>query len=43
MLDENNAMGATIDKLTSMLEEISTQNRQSKPFKTRVYQSGDNL
>ena len=38
VFNENNVLGATIDKLTSILGNLSTQNRQSKPFKPRVYQ-----
>ena len=37
LFNESNVKGAKIDKLTSMLGKLSTQNRQSKPFKLRVY------
>ena len=33
MFNDNNVIGAKTDKLTSRLGKISTQNRQSKPFK----------
>ena len=36
--NKSNLMGAKIDKFTSMVEKLSTQHRQSKPFKPRVYQ-----
>ena len=38
VFNENNAIGAKIDKLSSMLGKLSTHNRQSKPFKPRMYQ-----
>ena len=38
MLEESNVMGAKIDKLTSILGNLSTQNMQSKPFEQRIYQ-----
>ena len=37
VLKERDVMGAMADKLISMLGKFSTQNRQSKPFKRRVY------
>ena len=41
VFNECNVIGAKIDKLTSMLGKLSTQNRQSKPFNPRVYQGRD--
>ena len=38
VFNEINVIVAKIDKRTSMLGKLSTQNRQSKPFKPRVYQ-----
>ena len=38
VFNEGNVIGARIDKFTSMLGKLSTQNRQSKPFKPGVYQ-----
>ena len=35
---ESYIIDAKIDKLTSLLGKVSTQNRQSKPFKPSVYQ-----
>ena len=37
MFNESNIIGADIDNLTSMLGKLSTQNRQSKPFKPKAY------
>ena len=39
VFNESNIIGAKIDTLTSMLGKLSTQNRQSKSIKQRVYQS----
>ena len=36
--NERNVIGAKINNLKSMLGKLSTQNRQSNPFKPRVYQ-----
>ena len=38
LFNESNVKGAKIDKLAIMLGKLSTQNRQSKPFKPRMYQ-----
>ena len=35
---ESNLTAALIEKLTSMLGKLSTENRQLKPFRPRVYQ-----
>ena len=35
---ENNELDAKIDKITSMIGNISSKNRQAKPFKPRVHQ-----
>ena len=39
VFNESNVIGAKIYKLTSIIGNLSTQNRWSKPFKLRVYQS----
>ena len=36
VLNGSNVIGAKIDKLTSMLGKLSTENMQSKPFKVKV-------
>ena len=38
VFDESNMIGDKINKLASVLGKLSTQNRQSKPFKQRIYQ-----
>ena len=38
VFNERNVICAKIDKLISMIGKLSTQNRQSKPFRPRVYQ-----
>ena len=38
MFGESNVMGAKTNMHTSMRGKLSTENRQSKPFKPRVYQ-----
>ena len=38
VFNKSSAVGAKIDKLTSMIETLSTHNRQAKAFKSRVYQ-----
>ena len=39
VFNESNVVGHKIDKPTSMIGNLSTQHRQSKPFKPRVYLS----
>ena len=36
VFNESNIVGAKIDKLTSMIGKLSTQNRWPKQFKLRV-------
>ena len=38
VFNESNIMDAKIDKPTFMLGKLSTQNRQSNPFKSRLNQ-----
>ena len=38
LFNENNVVGAKIDRLTSMIGKLITQHKLSKPFKPRVYQ-----
>ena len=33
VFNESNVIGSMTDKLTSMIGKLSTQNRQTKPFK----------
>ena len=35
--NKSNIIGAKIDKLTSIIGKLTTQKRQSNPFKPRVY------
>ena len=39
VFNESNVKGAKIDKVTSMLGKLSTQNSQLKLFKPRIYQN----
>ena len=41
VFNESNKISVKFDKLKSMLGKVSTQNRQSKAFKLRVYLGRD--